>query len=73
MAATALTPEIHRFYYTEADGQVAAAVTDGLVWWLADLNGDRISDFFGNCAQVTLAARRRFGRFARPYTPLTRG
>ena len=49
---------------TFADGEVARMDTDGEVFWLASLNGERLSEFCANKAQVKIQARRLFGRLA---------
>jgi len=48
--------------YANANGAVAYQATDGDAWWLADLDGERISPFCANRAQVSMEAWRRFGR-----------
>ncbi|MFI1166548.1 hypothetical protein ACH4UM_23830 [Streptomyces sp. NPDC020801] len=48
--------------YATASGAVALQATDGESWWLADLDGNKISCFCANRAEVTIQAYRRFGR-----------
>jgi len=64
MPATAMNPVAIRTYATAEAGMVAVGMTDGEFFWLADLNGNRISEFGGNRAHCTIFAKRRFGRLA---------
>ncbi|MFJ9423443.1 hypothetical protein [Streptomyces sp. NPDC101249] len=64
MNATATKPAVIRTYATAEKGMVALGMTDGEFYWLADLNGNRISEFGGNRAHCTIFARRAFGRLA---------
>jgi hypothetical protein len=53
-------------YTSRTMGDVARIDTDGQFFWLADLNGKRLSGPCGNRAEVTMAAFREFGPVTRP-------
>jgi hypothetical protein len=53
-------------YTSRTLGDVARVDSDGQFFWLADLNGNRLSAPCGNRAEVTMAAFRKFGPVTRP-------
>lgn len=61
-----------RTYVTKEGKFVGQGMTDGGAFWLVDTNGDLLSEFLCNRAQVTMSARRLFGRLV-SWNPLVYG